>query len=262
MTEQERIELERDYRAYEAQGRIWGQVGMDRIRKIRFPRLERAIIEQFLALPDLTTGVADALDRRGIQGAVAASQLQPLLMGRKIVGQAVTLRSLPERHTPTQGYAGQRPARMSTRDIYSLAEPGDVVVADFGGDPDVSNFGGQSALAAKRHGMAGAIVHGAVRDAATLREIDYPVWATGVTPVSGKHRMQAMEINGPVRLVHVLVEAGDLIVADDSGVCVVPAELAEAVLREAQLTADKEARVRELLRSGADLATLRSHYRK
>ena len=76
----------------------------------------------------------------------------------------------------------------------------------------------------KTTGFAGAIVNGAVRDVPAIREVDFPVWSMGVTPITGKFRMEAMEINGPVRLHDIVVYPGDLIVADDSGVCVVPSD--------------------------------------
>ena len=63
-------------------------------------------------------------------------------------------------------------------------------------------------------GFAGAIVNGAVRDVPAIRELDFPVWSAGVTPITGKFRMEATEINGPVRLHDIVVYPGDLIVAD------------------------------------------------
>jgi len=256
-----REEVLREYDEYDRMGRIWGQVSVDRITKICFPRTSRDTIERYLALPELTTTVSDILDRHGIRGAVSASRLSPLLPGRKIAGNAVTLRSIPERKSPTKGYIDKAPINMSTRDIYSLAEPGDVFVADFAGDIDTSNFGGQSGIAAQMHGIAGAIVYGAVRDASTLRETGYPVWAAGVTPISGKYRMEAMEINGPVRIHDIVVQSGDLVTADDSGICVIPADLVDSVIDEASKISQKEDKVRSLLKSGASVSTLKTLYR-
>lgn len=144
-----RDEVLRDYEEYKAKGRVWGQVPVERISKIKFPRPEKSVIDRYLALPDMTTTVSDLLDTYGIVGAVAASHIKPLMSGRQMVGTAVTLRSIPERKTVTQGYLDKEPIKMSTREIYYLSEPGDVLVADFGGNLDVSNMGGQSALVGK-----------------------------------------------------------------------------------------------------------------
>ncbi len=143
-----REEVQRDYAEYKEKGRVWGQVPPERITKIKFPRPSQAVIDRYLALPDLTTTVSDMLDGWGIHGVVAASHIKPLLPGKKIVGTAVTLRSMPERKTATQGAIDKEPIKMSTREIYYLSEPGDVLVADFGGNLDVSNMGGQSSRSA------------------------------------------------------------------------------------------------------------------
>lgn len=251
-----------EYEEYKQQGRIWGQVPPERISRIKFPRTPRATIERYLRLPDLTTTVSDLLDTLGVNGVVPASHVAPLLPGKKIVGNAVTLRSMPERKTPTQGFLDKEPIKMSTREIYYLSEPGDVLVADFGGNLDVSNMGGQSALVAKTQGLVGAIVNGAVRDLPAIRDIDYPVWAAGVTPITGKFRMEAMEINGPVRVRDVLVNAGDLVVADDSGICIVPAEYIDRVVDEAEQVGGAEDTMRALIKSKAPLSELRPLFRK
>ncbi len=257
-----REQVLRDYEEYKAAGRIWGQVHVDRISKIKFPRPDASVIARYLALPDLTTTVSDLLDNHGVRGVVAASYIRPLQEGKKIVGTAVTLRSMPERKTPTQGVIDKEPIKMSTREIYYMSEPGDVLVADFGGNLDVSNMGGQSALVGKTAGFVGAIVNGAVRDLPAIREIDYPVWAAGVTPITGKFRMEATEINGPVRLHDIIVHPGDLICADDSGICVVPSELIIKVIEEAEQVGSAEDKMRELITSKAPISELRPLFRK
>lgn len=209
--------VEAEYDEYLAAGRIWGLVDRNRIKKIKFPRLSPDIVKRYLAIDDLTTSVSDVLDSLGIDGAVPASYLRPLSTGQKCVGPAITIRNILERKTPTQGYVDKEPIRMSTRDIYYLAEPGDVLVTDTGGDLSISNMGGQSCAVAKTVGLAGSIVYGAVRDANTIRASGYPVWSCGVTPITGKFRIEAIEMNGPVTLHDVRVNPGDLMVADDSG---------------------------------------------
>ncbi|WP_020653102.1 RraA family protein [Massilia niastensis] len=255
-------DVKKDYEEYAEAGRIWGQVPADRIKKIKFERASAETVARFLALPDLTTTVSDVLDSLGICGVIAGSHIPALVAGKKIVGPAVTLRSIPERKTPTRAYLDKEPIKMSTREIYYLSEPGDVLVADFGGNKDVSNMGGQSCMVAKTTGFAGAIVNGAVRDLPAIRELDYPVWATGVTPITGKFRMEAIEINGPVTVHNIVVYPGDLIVADDSGICVVPGELAEQVVTEAEAIGKAEDTMRDLIASKAPLSELRPLFRK
>jgi regulator of RNase E activity RraA len=59
-------------------------------------------------------------------------------------------------------------------------------------------MGGLSTLVAKKYGLAGNIVDGGVRDIQDMRSLDYPVWSRGITPITGKFRFEALEINGPV----------------------------------------------------------------
>ncbi|MEU6641948.1 RraA family protein [Saccharomonospora sp. NPDC046836] len=251
-----------EYDEYLAAGRIWGLVDRERIKKIKFPRVPQEIVKRYLAVTDLTTSVSDVLDSLGIAGAVPASYLSPLAQGQRVVGPAVTIRNLVERKTPTQGYVDKDFIRMSTRDIYYLAEPGDVLVTDTGGDLSISNMGAQSCTVAKSRGLAGSIVYGAVRDAGSIRELGYPVWSKGITPLTGKFRIEAIEMNGPVTLHDVRVEPGDLMVADDSGVCVVPFEHVEHVIDEIESIAAAEEKMASLIVEGAPISELKPLFRK
>lgn len=251
-----------EYEEYKAAGRIWGQVPPERIRKIKFPRVDAKVVEMVLALKDPTTTVSDVLDALGVRGVVPASYLPPIAAGKRMAGTVVTLRNIPERKTPTQGYLDKDPIKMSTREVYYMSEPGDVLVADFGGNKDVSNMGGMSCTVAKTQGFAGAIVNGAVRDVASIRDLDYPVWAAGRTPITGKFRMEAMEINGPVTVHDVVVYPGDFVVADDSGICFVPAEHVQRVVDEILSIESAEDTMRELILNKRPISELKPLFRK
>ena len=258
MTEQ----LIKEYEEYKAQGRIWAGVPQESIKKIKYPRIDAKIVQEFLALEDLTGCVSDVLDSLGINGVVPSSYLPPVIPGSKLAGTAITLRSIPERKTVTQGLHDRDQIRMATRDTHYLAEPGDVLVADFGGNLDVSNMGGQSVCVAKSRGVVGAVVNGAIRDISSFRSGNFPTWSRGATPITGKCRMQAIEINGPVTLHNVLVEPGDLIVADDSGVCSIPAEKVSYVLEKCVSINQEEAIMRELIEKNTPISDLKPLYRK
>jgi regulator of RNase E activity RraA len=251
-----------EYEEYKAQGRIWGGVPPENIRKIKFPRIDQKIVQEFLALDDLTGSISDVLDSLGIKGAVAGSYLSPILPGSKLAGTAITLRSIPERKTVTQGLHDKDYIRMATRDTHYLAEPGDILVADFGGNMDVSNMGGQSVAVAQSRGVVGAVVNGAIRDVPSFRARNFPTWSRGTTPITGKCRMQAVEINGAVSLYDVLVEPGDLIVADDSGVCVIPADKVNFVLEKCKSIIKEESIMRDLIDKNVPISDLKPLYRK
>ena len=71
---------------------------------------------------------------------------------------------------------------------------------------------------------------GGVRDIPHSRSIDYPIWSSEITPATGKWRLETVEINGPIEIFGVRVVAGDLVLADDTGVCFIPREHILAVL--------------------------------
>ncbi len=258
----QRKQRDLDYEEYKKDGRIWGLVPKERILTIKFPRVEKEVIEEFKKMQDLSTTVSDILDSIGINGVVATSYIKPVIPGKQVVGQALTIRSIPERKTTTQGYNDKDFIKMATRDIYYLAEEGDVLVTDFGGNLDVSNMGGQSCTVAKSCKLSGSVVNGAVRDIGTIKELDYPVWSMGTTPQTGKFRMQCIEMNGPVTLKDIVIYPGDLIVADDSGVCAIPYEHVGTVLEKVKSVLNEEEVMRDFINDKRPLDELRPLYRK
>jgi 4-hydroxy-4-methyl-2-oxoglutarate aldolase len=136
-------------------------------------------------------------------------------------------------------------------EAHNLAEPGDVLVIQ--GVAGISSMGGVSASVGKRQGEAGAIVDGAVRDIDHSRRIGYPIWCSGVSPMTGKWRIQTVAINRPVSIAGVGVRPGDLVIADEVGVCFVPCERAAEVLAVAQRLARREEERLAKLASGMPL---------
>jgi regulator of RNase E activity RraA len=127
---------------------------------------------------------------------------------------------------------------MAEFEAHNLASPGDVLVIQ--GLARVSNMGGISALTGKRQGEAGAIVMGGIRDIAHSRVVGYPVWSSEIISVTGKWRLETVEINGTVEIGGVRVEPGDLVVADDSGVCFIPRDYILEVLELVEKKAKAE----------------------
>jgi regulator of RNase E activity RraA len=137
---------------------------------------------------------------------------------------------------------------------HNLARAGDVIVID--GVPGVSNMGGISAQTGKRQGEAGAIVFGGVRDLAHSRSVGYPVWSTEVTPITGKWRIETVEINGEIEVAGVRVAPGDIVFADDTGVCFIPRARAADVLELARKKAQAEAAKCQAIDAGTPVPDL------
>jgi regulator of RNase E activity RraA len=228
-----------------------GLIPVERIATWHIPRPPKPLLQELLAYDGLTPTISDILDSMGLAGAIPGSVLRPVIPGKKIAGPAVTLRYVPERLTPARSFQEKARAKLADRDAYALTEPGDVVVIDGGGRAEVSAMGGLSTIVAKRYGLAGNIVDCGVRDVGEMRALDYPVWSRGITPISGKFRFEALEVNGPVVCAGVSVHPGDLMVADDTGVVVVPQEFIQTVVRRAIETSKKEQRLIEAIEEGS-----------
>ncbi|WP_167160540.1 RraA family protein [Streptomyces sp. MBT27] len=118
------------------------------------------------------------------------------------------------------------------------AEPGSVVVVE-SGDLDYALAGGNVCAVAQRRGIAAFVVDGVIRDLAEVREAGFPVFARGVLPIPGTKKAVA-PLNEPVRCGGVLVNAGDVVVADEEGIVVTPRARAEQALVDARRKLAKE----------------------
>ncbi len=122
--------------------------------------------------------------------------------------------------------------------IYRAA-PGAIIVVE-AGDVDYAVAGGNVCAVAQKHGIAAFIVDGVIRDLAEARQRGFPVFARGVIPIPGGKEVIGA-LNGPVRCGGVLVAPGDVVVADEEGIVVVPASQLDVVLKSAQARAAKDA---------------------
>jgi 4-hydroxy-4-methyl-2-oxoglutarate aldolase len=224
--------------------KLTGKIARERIRMMETPRPPDGIITGFRALGDATGIVSDVMDELGIPGVIGASVLKPTVAGARIVGPALTVRNIVQREHVYET-ARRHVNKMAEFEAHNLARLGDVIVID--GVPGISNMGGISAQTGKRQGEIGAIAFGGVRDIAHSRRVGYPVWATEITPVTGKWRIETIEINGEIEVAGIRVTPGDIVLADDTGVCFIPRARAAEVLELAkQKSAAEEAKCKAI----------------
>ncbi len=230
-----------------------GKLPRDAVRMLELPRLPAAILDGFRALVDLTGAISDAFDELGIVGIVPAFEMPPVNSGKRIVGPALTVRNI--RHTTQIHKAAlEKASGQCETEAHNLATPGDVLVMQ--GVMGCSNMGGQSATLSRREGCIGAVVDGTLRDPDQYRQMGWPVWCRGFTPVTGKWRMQTVEVNGTVEIGGIAVRAGDLVCADEAGIAFVPYAQAAAVLEVARKIDGGDTRRKADIDSGVPLVEI------
>jgi len=194
-----------------------------------FPRvtiLDEKFIDQFRNV--VTPHISDNLNRMHAIG----SRLRPYHNGRRLIGTALTVKTRPGDN-------------LLVHKAIDMAEPGDVIVVDAGGETTNAIVGEIMMQLAIKKGIAGFIIDGAIRDTKAFIDENFPVYAAGVTH-RGPYKEGPGEINIPISVAGMLVNPGDLLVGDEDGLAVVSAEHAGEILEKVRLQEVKE---REILAS-------------
>jgi len=179
--------------------------------------------------------VTDAMHRKGAMAGIVS------ICGRvKAVGRAVTVRTV----------AGDWAKPVEAIDV---SGPGDVLVISNDGRKDVSPWGELATHSAMNRGVSGVVIDGAARDVDDIRELGLPVFATATVPNAGDPKGLG-EINTEIACCGQEERPGDWIVADESGVVVVPRERAYEIARRAMEVKKTEERIREEIRRGKTLS--------
>lgn len=166
-------------------------------------------LDRYRALP--AANIGDAMHRLGMMDAA----IKPVWTGATIVGSAYTVWTRP----------GDNKALHAALEH---VRPGDVIVVNGGGDESRALLGELIAGKAKVKGVVGFVIDGAVRDATGLEEYSMPVYARALTP-AGPYKDGPFALAASVAVGGVVVSPGDIIVADEDGVIVVPLEQADLV---------------------------------
>ena len=230
-----------------------GILPADAIGRLELPIIPPDIIAGFRALPDLTGMSSDAMDELGVVGVMPASVLKPIDPEARLVGRALTVMNVAATGGVPEAVAGGV-SGMAEIEAHNLAEPGDILVLQ--GVNEVSNMGGMSATIGHRQGELGAIVDGAVRDVDHSRSIGYAIWSRSVSPITGKWRVKTVAVNKPVTICGVAINPGDLVLADETGVCFIPRERATEVLQRARRIAENEVARQAKIDAGVPISEL------
>lgn len=203
----------------------------------RIPRCSPALVDAVAAFP-----VADLHEAMGaISGRIGlmSPKMRPVAPGQRIAGLAVT----------SHNYPGDN---LMIHAALNVAEKGDVLVLVNGGVPQGALWGDVASTFAMQKGVAGVVADGPVRDTHAIPRMGFKVWSTVVSPAHPEKRGPGA-VNVPVVCDGVRVMPGDIIVADDDGVLVIPPRIADEVAGRARARNDVESSIRARLRAGETL---------
>ncbi len=197
-----------------------------------------AIIERVAKLD--SCAFSDALDSLHLKGATWG--VRPQWPCPKIAGRAVTIKIKP---------AGlEQPKQHLGTAAIEAAQPGDIIVIDNAGQPQFSCWGGLLSLSAKLKGLSGVVIDGATRDIDEARELAFPVYARGVVPMTARGRVVQESYNQEVQFAGVQCRPADLVLADGSGIIIVPREKEEEIVTAAEAIYQKEQEMADGIRKG------------
>jgi 4-hydroxy-4-methyl-2-oxoglutarate aldolase len=187
--------------------------------------------------------ISDALDSLGYRHQSPNIDFRSYTSKGKLVGRCKTTLWTDMFHTDPKPYELELKAVDS-------CQPGDIMIAAAGGSVRSGIWGELLSTAAKNRGCKGAIVHGAIRDIAQMREMIFPVFATASSIYDSLHRQRVTDIDVPVQIGGVMFDPRALLFCDEDGMVVIPLEVEAECIERAMAKIDAENATRDEIKNG------------
>ena len=197
-----------------------------------------------------TSSLSDAMDSLGIDGGLTGIRQQ--VPGTACAGPAFTVEYMAIEEKQT-GF------RNASNYIDEVPE-GSVVVIDNQGKDHCTVWGDILTSFALQQGIVGTVIHGAVRDIARIRELEYPLFSDHIFMMSGKNRVIKREVGGGVTIAGVEIQPQDFIVADANGCVCIPKNYISTVLERAERIEKTEDLIKDAVSNGMSLKEARDRY--
>jgi RraA family protein len=189
-------------------------------------RPPKDLIQQFAGLP--VANIADMMNRMFC----VSAKIRPM-NETPLLGSAFTIKCRPGDN-------------LLLHKALDMAEPGDVLVVDAQGDMSNSIMGELMVLWAMKRQLGGFVIDGAIRDIGSLKKLNIPIWASGITP-AGPYKDGPGEINAPVSCGGVVVNPGDILIGDEDGLVVVhPADAPDLIKKTKAKNAAEQKTMEEI----------------
>ena len=183
-------------------------VGLQILKRTR--QVPDRLVQAFKGLP--VANISDCMTRMTAGG----PSLRPMHKSGYLAGPALTVKCRPGDN-------------LMIHKALTMAQPGDVIVVDAGGDLTNSLFGEIMVATSVKIGLAGVVLNGAVRDSEEIGQGTFPLYAAGITH-RGPYKDGPGEINVPIAIDGMVIHPGDLVVGDADGLLCVPFDQAEEIL--------------------------------
>jgi len=201
-----------------------------------------------------TAAIADVLQDKGLWSQCLPANINSIKPDLRLAGSVVTVKLMPDPTRETQFYD-------KVTAITDACSEGCVLVIDSGDyNQNVAHFGDVMGLLMQRKGCTGVVIDGGVRDLENLQQMGINIFAKYRSPNNSTKASKIVAQNIPIKIGNVIINPGDFIVGDMDGLVVIPKDIIEEVIVEAEEVIVRENKIKQSLESGMDLKKVTEKY--